>query len=224
MIKTIKKKYTLLDNAVTDGDLNHVKHIVEKYNINLKRYDRKSTNEGKLLRLAMVICKDIELVKYLIENGCKVNLKHYTYFGPPLHWAILIDDLGLPFVKCLIENGAKFEVYDNDPYGNATILFAIINNKMDIIKYFLSLKLEGINVNSILRDSYKQILNQISVSTKVMLLNHFQENTMINKSLKKHINKSNIIQKFNKVLLDIRLLPGIGIDYQNAFQRFQKYV
>ena len=57
-----------------------------------------------------------------------------------------------------------------------------------------------------------------------MLLNHFQENTMINKSLKKHINKSNIIQKFNKVLLDIRLLPGIGIDYQNAFQRFQKYV
>ena len=93
---------------------------------------------------------------------------------------------------------------------------------MDIIRYFLSLNYpEGININAILRDSYKRILNQISVRTKILLLDHFDESDII-QSLKKHINKSSIIEKYHKVLLDIRLIPGLGIDYQMALERFEK--
>jgi len=209
----------MLENAVTDGNLRRVKEIVETHHINLSEYDT-GYNEGNLLRSAMVACKDLELVEYLVQNGCKVNLKHYLHFGPPLHWAIIIDDLGLPFVKCLMKHGANLDTVNK--YGNATILLCIYKNKMDIIRYFLSLNYpEGININAILRDSYKRILNQISVRTKILLLDHFDESVII-QSLKKHINKSSIIEKYHKVLLDIRLIPGLGIDYQMALERFEK--
>lgn len=88
---------------------------------------------------------------------------------------------------------------------------------MDILRYFLSLN----NINTILRDSYC-VLKQISVRTKVLLLEVDESNIV--ESLKKHIEKSNTIEKYNKVLLDIRLIPGLGIEYQMALERFKKYV
>lgn len=86
---------------------------------------------------------------------------------------------------------------------------------MDILRYFLSLN----NINTILRDSYC-VLKQISVRTKVLLLEVDESNIV--ESLKKHIEKSNTIEKYNKVLLDIRLIPGLGIEYQMALERFKK--
>ena len=89
---------------------------------------------------------------------------------------------------------------------------------MDILRYFLSLN----NINTILRDSYC-VLKQISVRTKVLLLDHFDESNIV-ESLKKHIEKSNTLEKYNKVLLDIRLIPGLGIEYQMALKRFKKNI
>lgn len=88
---------------------------------------------------------------------------------------------------------------------------------MDILRYFLSLN----NINTILRDSYC-VLKQISVRTKVLLLEVDESNIV--ESLKKHIEKSNTLEKYNKVLLDIRLIPGLGIEYQMALERFKKNV
>jgi ankyrin repeat protein len=83
------------------------------------------------------ICGNLEIIKFLVENGADVNVKDFLFGKTPLFDAAHNGRLGI--VKYLIENGADVNV---KAYSGETPLCRTIG--LDVIKYLVK---NGADVN-----------------------------------------------------------------------------
>ncbi len=93
----------------------------------------------QLLKSAL-IDSNIEVVKYLVENGADVNYNDSEYNSAPL--VLAIDSGNLDLVKFLVENGAnvniELEEYNFSGYRNFThLMYAIDQGYTEIAKYLI---------------------------------------------------------------------------------------
>ena len=83
--------------------------------------------------------KNLEMLKYLVDNGADVNMKFY-WRAYEQHKMIpilcAIDKRDLKVVKYLVEKGADINAtYEGN--GNTTLMFAIINDTIPIFQLLL---------------------------------------------------------------------------------------
>lgn len=81
----------------------------------------KTANEIKLC--IALLDSNIDLIKKYISEGININMQDDSGYTPLTHAAIFINDI--PFIKWLIDNGAFFDIKDND---GQTLLFFIIDS------------------------------------------------------------------------------------------------
>lgn len=68
---------------------------------------------------------NIEIIKFLIENGADVNGKNYTD-SSPLHYAVALKNKGTEIIKLLIDKGAN--VNAKNSYGDTPLHRAVFRS------------------------------------------------------------------------------------------------
>ncbi len=121
-------KITLLHAYAADGLLEPIKFLVEKKNFDVNAQDR---NGGAPLLYA-IRHNDIEVAKYLLENGAK---QLYGWMVYPIHDAC--DEGHIEMVKLLVKHGA--DVNAKDGSGNTPLYHARIREaeNAEIIDYLI---------------------------------------------------------------------------------------
>ena len=128
----------LLLNIMDDwhtGDLSTIEFLVEKEHVDLN-YDGESYNP----MLTAARCRQLDIVKYLVEHGANVNCKNYQG-NTPLHFAAE-RELREDIVKYLIEQGADLNVVNKDGY--TPFHFIILKGNLNNIKFCVE---HGANIN-----------------------------------------------------------------------------
>lgn len=108
-----------------DGNLDMIKFIVDKGNISIKDID---VNKSIFNPLTIAVENgNFEIVKYLVENGIKIN----NWNNGPLSTSISKGYYDI--FMYLIDHGAKLE-----SKGQDLIKYAIKSGNLDIVKYLLN--------------------------------------------------------------------------------------
>jgi len=104
--------------------------------------------------LLFIACKsktqnNVDLVKYLVEQGANIKAK-YMWNNTPLHYACDFGYTPLSFqyldvVKYLVEQGADVNAADDDNYDSTPLHYACRSKNPDMVKYLVE---QGANVNA----------------------------------------------------------------------------
>jgi hypothetical protein len=89
--------YNQFENMCYDSSLNELKHVIEKYNIDLN-YDNNNFIEIICLR------NDIELLKLFINHGCKINEDILSLVSSKGYLELvkyLVMDIGIKYNKLI---------------------------------------------------------------------------------------------------------------------------
>ena len=132
--------------AVRTGTIKDVKYFLDRgATVNNKAPEDELVFHGKpLIFIAATLNPDVEVLKYLIEQGADVNAKDDDG-KTPLHYVAELPDSSIDILKCLIEKGANVNAKDKDdvtPLHAATLVFS---SNIQILKYLIE---KGADVNA----------------------------------------------------------------------------
>ncbi|WP_341813296.1 ankyrin repeat domain-containing protein [Wolbachia endosymbiont (group B) of Germaria angustata] len=141
------RKYTPLNLLIEGNREEGVKNILD--NLRRERYPSKllkvvnTLDEYGYSPLRFAIeNSNLQIVKYLIENGADLDIKYEKGFTP-LHFAALFGNLEL--ARYLVdEEHVSFNVLDK--YGKSPLHFAFENGRIELVKYLVGEKKANINV------------------------------------------------------------------------------
>lgn len=160
-------------NSVKNDEIHHkiikkcINSSIAKLKSTLIKYDAliKEVYLGRasLLHYVCARTKDLEVPKYLLEEGLDIEAKD-TVGASPLHWAC--KNRNLKMFRFLIDNNASVKVQDNA--GNTPLHWAYRYGALEIITLLLELGSDGEALN---RQGYKpsQIAAEPSVGCCVIL-------------------------------------------------------
>ncbi len=135
--KSPKKKNVLLFYFSIKGNTKIVRYLVEQHGVNVNT----KGNFGDTIWFSACSQGNLELVKYLIENGAKIDAADTD--GK----TVLIDACengNLKLVKYLVEE-MNMDVNAKDKYGQTVLLFTCQCRNLDIVKYLVE---HGADVNA----------------------------------------------------------------------------
>ncbi|WP_341819679.1 ankyrin repeat domain-containing protein [Wolbachia endosymbiont (group A) of Brachyopa scutellaris] len=141
------RKYTPLNLLIEGNREEGVKNILD--NLRRERYPSKllkvvnNLDESGYSPLRLAIeNSNLQIVKYLIENGADLDIKYEKGFTP-LHFAALFGNLEL--ARYLVdEKHVSFNVLDK--YGRSPLHIASENGRIELVKYLVGEKKANINV------------------------------------------------------------------------------
>ncbi|WP_353272525.1 ankyrin repeat domain-containing protein [Wolbachia endosymbiont (group A) of Urophora cardui] len=142
-----ERKYTPLNLLIEGNREEGVKNMLD--NLRRERYPSKllkvinTLDEYGYSPLRVAIeNSNLQIVKYLIENGADLDIK-YEKGLTPLHFAALFGDLEL--ARYLVdEKDCSFNVLDK--YGKSPLHIASENGRIELVKYLVGEKKANINV------------------------------------------------------------------------------
>lgn len=129
--------------------------LIHQYLLNLKEFN---INIDEIFRVA-IISNNLDIVKYLVENGANINASEIWFTTHPLRWASYKGHLDV--VKYLIEKGANIHAKNE-----FSLIHAYTNNHFDVIKYLID---HGANIDAINTACHLYFMNKAPIDTKEYL-------------------------------------------------------
>ncbi len=123
-------------HALTKNNFEALKKLVE-YDVNLD-----IISKGIYPLLIPIKNENIEIMKYLLENGADVNIKDMSGYSPLMN-LISFDKNNLDMIDLLINNGAKLEDINNN--GATPLILACYHFNTQVIKHLVD---KNANVNA----------------------------------------------------------------------------
>jgi ankyrin repeat protein len=119
--------------------LNELKNFIHDGSVSIDKIDGQG---GTLLHYAAKYNADTSVLKFLLEQGIKVNVNDKDG-EVPLHYAAANNSLTV--IKFLLENGAK--VYVLDKYQRSVIFRSAENPDIEVVKFFekRGVKIDAVN-------------------------------------------------------------------------------
>lgn len=133
-----------LFNAIKRNDIEKVKELIlAGFDVNTKDF------YWGTIPLHHAVCANanIEIVKFLLDNGAEVNAQN-KYKSTPLHWAASFSNKYI--VKLLLDNGATIDIKDNN--GHTPLHRAILENNKAVIELLIKSK-SNVNTNSSINET-----------------------------------------------------------------------
>lgn len=143
---------------------------------------------------------DLENVKDLVSKGADVRVDNDLPLRVAAYWG------KFEVVKYLVEEcGADVCIY--------VLRWAVGQGHLEVVKYLVSEAGADVHVHDDWTLRWAVYKGHLKIVKYLKTYN-------VSKFIKKHIDKQIHIEQLNQVFKEIRLLPDIGIDYQNAFEHF----
>ena len=136
------------------------------------------TDNNEIFLQLAIIYKNFEIIDLIIDDIDDINHQEGEYGLTSLHQSISINNIVL--IKKLINRNADINIQDF--FGNTPLMYAISQNYISIIKYFLTLKDLNYNLNNLDGDT----------ALHSILKSYNPENIIINKIIKILVEKTDL--------------------------------
>lgn len=162
-ISTPAQQELALKSAISNGDIERVKALVEKgVDIHSNIYENES------ILVDAVLNDDLHMTKYLIQHGCDVNKRGRPKRIPSLKYRpirLAVKTGSIKMAKLLIENGASV----NPPFQyNSPLMEAVSENKAEMAKFLVE---NGSDVNATMKNGRTALMDSVSsVNTEIARL------------------------------------------------------
>ncbi|SBT45450.1 ankyrin, putative [Plasmodium ovale wallikeri] len=200
--KTRVRKFTALHLSASKGDMDSVKFLIDN-NADINALS--SDNETPLWCAS--ISNHLEVCKYILEKGARLNFSGDKKYDTPLHAASMMGNFEI--VKLLISNGADITCLDLN--WLEPVHYASFEGHKGIVKYIIYKQIESALKKKM--EKITQVMKQYNVYTKNLeMYYYFKYKSIVKKRITSKI-LCCAITSGNYKIVDLILKKGADPNY-----------